>query len=152
MLRGVIDKTLAPVITLTQDDLAELVRKSVLRGTMRRPKTDDRMDDPPQYRADNPFADEAPSAPAKRKPKPPAEEQPATHVDVQLEFYLKPHFRMGGLPESNLYSRKRTYEIWITGAQAQALRASGRLEYCSQLPCNRLTISLEDYVKPTQSL
>jgi hypothetical protein len=148
MLRGSIDDKLAPVIMLTQDDLDLLVQKRVLCGTMRRPKTDSAMDDPPQYRADNPFVDDAPPALPKRKPKAPAEVVPVTHVEVPLELSLKQHFRVGGFPESNLYSKKRAYEIWITGTQVQALRAQGKLEYRSQLPCNALTISLKDYATP----
>lgn len=140
MLSGTIDDQLHARILLATADLTQLEQRTMLHGKMFRP-SDLTIPTPAQnYK----------TKPKKGKPEP-APKPPGAELTLELRGI----FRLGSYPQTTRYTDKRAYELWLTPTQARDLRAKGTLEYCSQLPCNKLTITLEDYVAPqapTQSL
>ena len=149
MLSGSIDKLLCATITLAAADLDALERRATLRGRMRRPRGDRTAvaKDEGTYRVK--------AVPNKEKSVPADELAQVTEIEADLTADLRNCFRVSGAPASARYDLKNTYELWLTPTQTRDLRAKGVLEYRSQLPCNKLTITLEDYVAakaPTQSL
>jgi hypothetical protein len=146
MLRGSIDDQLNMTVTLTAEDLCALEQKSSVYGTMRRPVSKEKSErSRPQRREDNPFASEDVRDYVRRAPKPkPLPAAAATHVDVPLTLYLKSIFRVSGYSASAAYHHKNTYDVEITPQQVRDLRQKCKLEYRDRIPCNSLTIVLED--------
>jgi hypothetical protein len=143
MLSGTIDDQLHAHIFLATADLTLLEQRILLRGTMLRPI---------DATAPEPAVQSYPPKPKKGKRAPEPAPKPA---GAELTLELRNTFRVGSHPQTSAYTAKRGYELWLTPAQTADLRAKGMLEYRSQLPCNKLTITLEDYVAvkaPTQSL
>lgn len=154
MLRGTIDDQLQMIVTLTAEDLCALEQKSVVYGTMRRPK-DAAARPRAQPPADQPFSSEKEARKyLRRKPAPktpPAADE--THIDVPLTFYLKSIFRVSGYSASAAYDRKNSYDVEMTRQQVNDLRQRHKLDYCDRIPCKSLTIVLEGAAgNGTQSL